>query len=100
MPRPNCSEEVDVGTIEFGRLGQRVVEGHFDGGSMSSDASVMLLGAVDRKLGLTEAAARCTADPRRDPPIYLHDFLRNSALRHTTMPGNPLATDQADRRRG
>jgi hypothetical protein len=64
MPKPNCTEEVDVGTIEFGRLGRRVVEGRFDGGSMTSDGGVMLLGQVDRKLGLLEAAARCIADPR------------------------------------
>ena len=38
--------------------------------------------------------------PRKDPPFYLRDFLRNSALRHTTMPGNPLATDKVDRCRG
>ena len=78
MPRPNCSEEVDVGTIEFGRLGRRVVEGRFDGGSMTSDAGVMLLGAVDRKLGLLEAAARCIADPR-SPLLIKHgvrDMLR------------------------
>ena len=59
MPKPNCTEEVDVGTIEFGRLGRRVVEGRFDGGSMISDGGVMLLGAVDRKLGLIEAGSHC-----------------------------------------
>ena len=78
MPRPNCTEEVDVGTIEFGRLGRRVVEGRFDGGSMTSDGGVMLLGAVDRKLGLMEAAARCIADPR-SPLLIKHavrDMLR------------------------
>ena len=30
MPKPNCTEEVDMGMIEFGRLGRRVVEGRFD----------------------------------------------------------------------
>ena len=78
MPRPNRTEEVDVGTIEFGRLGRRVVEGRFDGGSMTSDAGVMLLGAVDRKLGLLEAAAGCIADPR-SPLLIKHgvrDMLR------------------------
>ena len=69
MLQPNCSEEVDVGPIEFGRLGRRVVEGRFDGGSMTSDAGVMLLGEVDCKLGLLEAAARCIADPRSPLPI-------------------------------
>lgn len=61
---PNCTEELSAKRIEFGRLGRRVVEGRFDGGSMSSDAGVMLLGATDRKLGLMDAAARCIADPR------------------------------------
>jgi hypothetical protein len=78
MPKPNCTEEVDVGIIEFGRLGRRVVEGRFDGGSMTSDGGVMLLGEVDRKLGLLEAAARCIADPR-SPLLIKHgvrDMLR------------------------
>ncbi len=61
---PNCTEESQAKCIEFDRLGRRVVEGRFDGGSMSSDAGVMLLGATDRKLGLMDAAARCIADPR------------------------------------
>jgi Transposase DDE domain group 1 len=78
MPKPNCTEEVDVGTIEFARLGRRVVEGRFDGGSMTSDGGVMLLGEVDRKLGLLEAAACCIADPR-SPLLIKHgvrDMLR------------------------
>lgn len=64
MPKPSCTEKMDVGTLDFGRLGRRVVEGRFDGGSMTSDGGVMLLGQVDRKLGLMDAAARCIADPR------------------------------------
>ena len=35
---PNCTQETANHKIEFGRLGRRVVEGHFDGGSMTSDA--------------------------------------------------------------
>ena len=35
--------------------------------------------------------------PRSDPPFYLRDFLRNSALFHTTMPVNPVATQHAAR---
>ena len=61
---PNCSEEIQTDKIEFGRLGRRVVDGHFDGTSMTSDAAVMLLGATDRKLGLIAAAPRCIAEPR------------------------------------
>jgi hypothetical protein len=45
---------------------------------MTSDAGVMLLGAVDRRLGLLEAASRCIADPR-SPLLIKHgirDMLR------------------------
>jgi hypothetical protein len=78
MPNPNCTEVGEVGVIDFGRLGRRVVEGRFDGGSMSSDAGVMLLSAVDRKLGLIDAASGCIADPR-NPLLIKHavrDMLR------------------------
>ncbi len=75
---PNCTEEFETSKIEFGHLGRRVVEGCFDGGSMTSDAGVMLLGATDRKLGLMQAAAHCIADPR-SPLLTKHrvvDMLR------------------------
>jgi hypothetical protein len=75
---PNCTEETGTRKIEFGRLGRRIVQGQFDGGSMTSDAGVMLLGATDRKLGLMQAAARCIADPR-NPLLITHsvaDLLR------------------------
>lgn len=75
---PNCTEEFEFKPIEFGRLGRRVIEGCFDGGSMTGDGGVMLLGEVDRKLGLLDAAARCIADPR-SPLLIKHgvrDMLR------------------------
>lgn len=75
---PNCTATDRPEIIKFGRLGRRVVEGRFDGGSMTSDAGVMLLAATDRKLGLLEAAARCVADPR-NPLLIKHggaDMLR------------------------
>ncbi|MDI1341201.1 IS1380 family transposase [Polaromonas sp.] len=74
----NCTEEIGTSKIEFGQLGRRVVEGRFDGGSMTGDGGVMLLGTTDRKLGLMEAAARCIADPR-SPLLIKHgvaDMLR------------------------
>ncbi len=81
MSKPNCTEQIErqhSPRIEFGRLGRRVVEGRFDGGSMTSDGGVMLLGELDRKLGLMDAAARCIADPR-DAGLITHsvrDMLR------------------------
>lgn len=71
---PNCTEEIQPNKIEFGHLGRRVVEGRFDGGSMTSDAGVMLLGATDRKLNLLSAAARCISDPR-NPLLIKHNVL-------------------------
>ncbi len=41
---PECTEDLGSQKIEFGRIGRRVVEGRFDGGSMTSDGGVMLLG--------------------------------------------------------
>ena len=59
-PSPNASpSSVNLGLMDFGRLGRRQVQGCFDDGSMTSDAAVMLLSALDRKLGLTMAPARC-----------------------------------------
>jgi hypothetical protein len=75
---PNCTEEIGTGKIDFGRVGRRVVEGRFDGGSMTSDGGVILLGQTDRKLGLLDAAARCIPDPR-NPLLISHavrDMLR------------------------
>jgi hypothetical protein len=75
---PNCTEESGTHKIEFGRLGRRVVEGRFDGGSMTSDGGVMLLSEVDRKIGLMETASRCISDPR-SPVLIKHgvrDMLR------------------------
>jgi hypothetical protein len=75
---PNCTEETGAAKIDFGHLGRRVVEGRFDGGSMTSDGGVMLLGQTDRKLGLLDAAARCIPDPR-NPLLVKHavrDMLR------------------------
>jgi hypothetical protein len=68
---PNCTGEIGAKKIEFGRLGRRVVEGQFDGGSMTSDAGVMLLGATDRKLGLMQVVGKCIADPR-SPLLITH----------------------------
>jgi hypothetical protein len=65
-------------SIKFSPQGKHIVEGCFDGGNMTSDAGVMLLSETDRKLGLTQAAARHIADPR-DPLRITHgvrDMLR------------------------
>lgn len=64
--------------MNFGRLGRRVVEGRFDGGSMTSDGGIVLLGETDRRLGL-----RCIADPRSSLLIKhgLRDMLHQRVYR-------------------
>lgn len=64
---PNCTEETDL----FGALGRRRIEVGFDGGEVSSDAGLLLLRQVERKLGLLKAAARVLPD-RRNPQLVLH----------------------------
>ena len=49
----------------FGALGGRRVEASFDGGSISSDAGGLLLGATDRAIGLVDRFAGCFRDGRR-----------------------------------
>lgn len=65
-------------TVEHSPVGKRVVQAQFDGGSMTSDAGVMLLSEVDRKLGLIDDAAAHMADPRDRLRIThsLRDMLR------------------------
>ena len=76
---PNCTATPNAKSnpesIELGRLGRRVIEGRFDGGNMTSDGGVMLLGATDQKLGLTQAAARCITDPRN--PLLIQHTIRD-----------------------
>ena len=52
----------------------------FDGGRLSSDGGVMLLRAVERRLGLAERLAGCAAD-RRDPGRIEHAVVEMLRLR-------------------
>ena len=50
--------------------GKKIVAG-FDGGTITSDAGVLLLGQLDRGLGLIRRMAACFTD-RRDPRLVEH----------------------------
>jgi hypothetical protein len=52
--------------FEFEAVGRRAVVACFDGGDITSNAGALLLGQVDRGLGLTGRFAACFTD-RRDP---------------------------------
>ena len=70
---PKCTDE----TVEFGRVGRRVVEAAFDGGDIVSDGGVLLLRRVDERLGLTRAAAHALGDDRRGASVQhsVHSLL-------------------------
>lgn len=58
-------------TIEFGRVGRRLIEANFDGGDLSSDGGLLLLRRTDERIGLTRAVAAVFSDPR-DPARIRH----------------------------
>ena len=55
-----CSPE----RMEFARVDGRAVMASFDGGTITSDAGALLLGATDRAVGLVRRFAACFADHR------------------------------------
>jgi hypothetical protein len=71
-----------MATFGFPKVGGKKVEAAFDGGRITSDGGVMLLGAVERELGVADALARLIADPR-NPAFVTHgvdDILRARIL--------------------
>lgn len=64
---PDCTGQ----QMLFGRVGRREIKANFEGGALSSDGGVMLVRQVDRKVGLSAAAAAALSDPR-DPERITH----------------------------
>jgi hypothetical protein len=58
--------------FEFEAVEGRRVEARFDGGEITSDAGALLLGKLDRDLGLLSRFAACFRD-RRDPRLVEHE---------------------------
>ena len=46
-------------------VGDKAVVARFDGGQLSSDAGVLGLRKIERRLGIAERLAGCLVDPRR-----------------------------------
>ncbi len=57
---PKCTAD----ELDFGRIKRRRITANFAGGALSSDGGLMLLRQVDRKIGLSAAAAAVIHDPR------------------------------------
>jgi hypothetical protein len=68
--------------FHFPAVGRKKLTAAFDGGRITSDGGVMLLGAVERQLGIADRLARLIADPR-NPLFVTHgvdDILRARIL--------------------
>ena len=59
-------------SMRFARLKGRDVVADFGGGTMTSDAGALLLGATDRAIGLVERFAGCFSDGRSADRV-VHD---------------------------
>lgn len=65
----------------------------FDGGQLTSDAGVLVLAEVDRRLGISERLAQCLEDPR-DPVRTRHSFAEMIRFRALLIAaGYPDAND-------
>ena len=67
MPTP-CNPDL----FGFARVEGRQVVAAFDGGTVTSDAGALLLGAVDQSIGLIRRLADCFTDRRR-PELIEHE---------------------------
>ena len=95
--------------IDFEPVKRRRVEVSFDGGEVSSDAGVLLVRKLDRRIGLLDAVSRVLTDPR-DPERVTHtlaDLLRQRVFGlvqgyedlndHTTLRRDPLMQSACER---
>ena len=57
----NCTQQ----SFSFPACKRRAVEANFEGGDITSDAGVLLLRQLDRRVGLCRAVASALVDPRR-----------------------------------
>lgn len=58
--------------LVLSRLGRRAIDVDFEGGRLTSDAGLVLLREVDRRLGLFDAIHQAIPDPR-DPRYITHE---------------------------
>jgi hypothetical protein len=56
--------DCSAGRFEFARVERRAVMASFDGGTITSNAGALLLGATDRTIGLVRRFAACFVDHR------------------------------------
>src|SRR4051812_25894714 len=99
--------------MAFGRAGGRELVGEFDGGRVTSEAGVLLLGATDQAIRLIERLAACFRDGRHPAfvthrvrslmgqPIFglalgYEDLVDHGDLRHDPVLGSLLGRFERD----
>ena len=94
-PSTGCEQA----SFQFATLGSRQVVADFSGGYLSSDGGALLLGQVDRSVGLSRALAGCFVD-RRDGRFVEHGVGELVAQRlYALALGYEDLNDHADLRR-
>ena len=95
--------------LELGSSGTRKLVGAFDGGAITSNGGVVLLGAADRAIGLGERLSRCFTDLRFGPAVRhpVADLLRQrifgialgheDLIDHDTLRFDPALTAVLDK---
>jgi hypothetical protein len=83
MPQATPAEgELSAPRFSFPAIGRKKVSAAFDGGRLTSDGGVLLLGQAERAMGICRRLAGCISDPR-DPSRVIHaldDILRARVL--------------------
>jgi hypothetical protein len=91
-----CAPAMDDGNGIFAGLpavGGKSVRLAFDAGRLTSDAGVLLLAEIERRLGIAERLARCIEDPR-DPAAIRHSLAEMIRFRALLIAcGYPDAND-------
>ena len=71
--------------FSFPAVGRKKITAAFDGGRITSDAGVMLLGQAERRLGVADKFAAVIADPR-NPLLITHSLGASFALAFLPSP--------------
>jgi Transposase DDE domain group 1 len=68
-PPERVMERLERGAFSSPVAG-KAVHAAFDGGRLTSDAGVVVLAEIERRLGIAERLARCLADPRAPERVH------------------------------
>src|SRR6516225_11931481 len=68
--------------LRFPAVCRKKVTAAFDGGRLTSDGGVLLLGQIERQLGVAERLAKCIEDPRDQSAVQhsIAEMIRFRAL--------------------